>query len=277
MSLDTHHIDLEEIIDERFPNKKFPIHIISLLKKIAHIEDINQLLASLDPKKNVEFMQGVMDYLKLSITVYGKEHLHKDDAPMIFASNHPLGALDAVSMGSELGKIYGENIKFYANEFLNELKPLKEMFLPIYKYGAQSRDNVTIVNEFFESENHLVTFPAGATSRMRKNGLQDLVWHKNFIQKAIQYKRSITPLHFVAHNSRFFYTLQYIREFIRSKQNFEMLFLASEIFKQEGNHYSFCIGEPIPWQTFDKSKTLAEWATWVRNKSYELPELYAVG
>lgn len=271
MPVDIHRIDLDEIINERFPDRKFPKVIVALLKKIAHIDDLNRMFSSLKPKRNVEFMHGVMDYLNLSVTVQGADYLKKNDNPMIFAGNHPLGALDAVTIGHVLGGIYGENVKFYANEFLNELKPIKDMFLPIYKYGAQSRDNAKVVQTFFESENHLVTFPAGATSRMRKNGLQDLVWHKNFIQKSIQYQRDVVPFYFVAQNSKFFYTLQHIREFIRSKQNFEMLFLASELFKQKGNHYTFYIGEPIPWQTFDKSKTPTQWAAWVREKAYQLP------
>lgn len=276
MAVDTHHIDLDEIISERFPNKKFPSIVKKTLKRIAHVDDINKLFSYAKPKINMEFIHASIDYLNLSVTVFGNENLKKDDKPKIFASNHPLGALDAVTIAHILGNIYSQDIKFYANEFLNELKPIKEMFLPIYKYGAQSRDNAKAVQEFFESKNHLITFPAGATSRKRKNGLQDLVWRKNFIQKSIQYQRDVVPLYFVAQNSRFFYTLQHIREFIHSKQNFEMLFLASELFKQKGNHFTLCIGEPISWQTFDKSKTPTQWATWVREKSYQLPKRYGI-
>ncbi|VBB45612.1 Phospholipid/glycerol acyltransferase [uncultured Paludibacter sp.] len=273
----THYIDFEEVIRERLPNKKLPRPVYLLLKKIAHVDDFNNMFSALSGKMNLEFMHGVIDYLNLSVTVFGKENLKKNDKPMIFSSNHPLGALDAVTMGHVLGNIYGEKIKFYANEFLNELKPVREMFLPIYKYSSQSRSNAETVQEFFESDNHLITFPAGATSRMRKNGLQDLVWHKNFIQKSIQYQRDVVPLYFNAQNSRFFYTLQKIRELIHSKQNFEMLLLASEIFKQKGNQYTFYIGEPVLWETFDKSKTPIEWAAWMREKTYQLPGKYEIG
>lgn len=276
MSIETHYIDFEQVIRDRFPNNHISLPVFYLLKKIAHINDFNRMFASLEPKMNVEFMKGVINYLQLNVKVYGSENLHKNDSPSIFASNHPLGALDAVTIGSVLGDIYGENIKFYANEILNELKPLKDMFLPIYKYGMQSRENVAVVKTFFETKQHLITFPAGATSRMRKNKLQDLVWHKNFIQKSIEHHRNVVPLYFDAKNSSFFYALQHIREFIRSNKNFEMLFLPSEIFKQKGNLFNLYIGDPINWQFFDRTKTPTQWAAFVKDKSYQLPQIYAI-
>ncbi len=36
---------------------------------------------------------------------------------------------------------------------------------------------------------------------------------------------------------------------------------------------SLVFGKPIPWQTFDNSKTSPEWADWVKSKSYELESL----
>ena len=51
-----------------------------------------------------------------------------------------------------------------------------------------------------------------------------------------------------------------------------MAMLASELFKQKGSHYQLFIGEPISWQTFDNSKSQKEWAAWVKNIVYELPE-----
>lgn len=270
------YIDFEEVIKERFPNKKIPRPLFLLIKKIAHVDDLNKVIENAAGSKDVDFMHRTVEYFDLKINVFGKENLQADDKPMIFAGNHPLGALDAVTIGSVLGKVYGNKIKFYANEFLNELKPLRTMFLPIYKYGAQNRNNAQIAEQFFLSGNHLVTFPAGATSRMRKNGLQDLEWQKNFIQKAVQNKRDVVPLYFKAQNSPRFYLLQYIREFLRLKVNIEMLMLPSEIFKQQGSQFSIYIGKPVPWKTFDKSKKPKEWAKWVRDKAYALPKKYEI-
>lgn len=267
----THYIDFDDLVRRRLPDKNIPRPLFLLLRRIAHIDDINKAMAALPGKFNLEFMDGLLNYLHIHVQVFGKENLHGNDKPLIFASNHPLGGLDAVSIAHILGSVYGNKIKFYANEFLDELKPLKDMFLPIYKYGAQCRDNVMEVENFFKSENHLITFPAGATSRMRKNGLMDLAWHKNFIRKAVQYNRDVVPLFFKAQNSHFFYNLEHIRETMHLKVNIEMLFLVSELFKQQGHHFSLYIGQPIKNETFDKSKTPTDWAAYVKRIAYDLP------
>jgi hypothetical protein len=49
-----------------------------------------------------------------------------------------------------------------------------------------------------------------------------------------------------------------------------MLYLADEMFRQKGKEIILVFGKPIPWQTFDKTKTAPEWAEWVKSKSYEL-------
>jgi len=265
-------IDFSQILRDRFPKTKFPEFVIRFLKKIFHENDLNDLFASMPGVKNIAFLDGCMKYFDIACSVVGLENLPKDSKPCIFVSNHPLGALDAVSIGSILGNEYNGKIKFYANELLTILEPLKELFLPIYKYGDQSRESVNDVRNFFESDNQLIIFPAGATSRIYGNKIIDLKWHKNCVHKAVQNHRDIVPMFFVARNSKFFYRLEKLRMFFKMKVNVEMLFLVDEIFKQKGHHFTLHIGKPIPWQTFDKSKTLTEWAQWLKRTSYKLTE-----
>jgi hypothetical protein len=52
-----------------------------------------------------------------------------------------------------------------------------------------------------------------------------------------------------------------------------MLYLADEMFKQKENEISLVFGKPIPWETFDKSRSALEWADWVKSKSYDLEHL----
>ena len=53
------------------------------------------------------------------------------------------------------------------------------------------------------------------------------------------------------------------------KVNIAMLFLVDEMFRNVGKNFRIVIGKPIPWQTFDQSRTPAEWAQYVENKVYE--------
>jgi len=51
-----------------------------------------------------------------------------------------------------------------------------------------------------------------------------------------------------------------------------MLYLVNEVYKQNNNTIHFVIGDPIPWETFDRSKSDLEWAAMLRDKVYELKE-----
>jgi hypothetical protein len=49
-----------------------------------------------------------------------------------------------------------------------------------------------------------------------------------------------------------------------------MLYLADEMFKQKDKEIRLVFGKPIPWETFDKTKSALEWADWVKSKTYDL-------
>jgi hypothetical protein len=42
------------------------------------------------------------------------------------------------------------------------------------------------------------------------------------------------------------------------------------MYKNVGKTFEIKIGKPIPWQTFDKSKTPQQWAQYVQDKVYSL-------
>lgn len=265
-------IDFDQLASTLFAGKKIPRFLMRILKKIAHEDGLNKLFDSAPGKKNMDFVDACMDFYRIRCIVKGIENLPADAKPLIFASNHPLGALDAISILHLIGHRYDGKIKFYANEILNHVEPLKEMVLPVSKYSYQGRNNVRKVQEFFRSSEHLLIFPAGATSRKYGDKIIDLEWQKNFIQKSVHYNRDVVPLYFEARNSTFFYFLEKIREKMNSRINFEMLFLVDEIFKQKGNTFTLYIGQPVSWETFDDSKTLQEWAAVVKELAYKLPE-----
>jgi len=50
-----------------------------------------------------------------------------------------------------------------------------------------------------------------------------------------------------------------------------MLLLPDEMFKQRGKSFTITFGKPIPWQTFDHTKSPTEWAEEVKKVVYGLP------
>jgi putative hemolysin len=100
--------------------------------------------------------------------------------------------------------------------------------------------------------------------------IRDLPWKKTFVSKSVETHRDVVPIHFSGQNSNFFYKLANICKKLGIKFNVAMLFLVDEMYKNEHGNFTVTIGKPIPWQTFDKSKSPAAWAQWVQDKVYEL-------
>ena len=119
----------------------------------------------------------------------------------------------------ELAKEYDGKVRFFSNDLLMFLKPMKEMFVPVNKFGTQAKGHAELMQQLYESENHLVTFPAGMCSRKVRGKIVDLEWKKNFITKAVQYKRDVVPVYFEGRNSNFFYALANVRKFLKIKFN----------------------------------------------------------
>ena len=49
-----------------------------------------------------------------------------------------------------------------------------------------------------------------------------------------------------------------------------MLFLVDEMYRNVNHTFTVKIGKPIPWQTFDHSRTPKEWAQYVEDMVYKL-------
>lgn len=264
------HLDVAAILKHKMPHRRLPNFVVNYLKKIVHQEELNHFFKQTEGVEGLEFMEAaIFDHLQASADFEGLDNLPPTSGKYIFVSNHPLGGLDSIIIGLMLGKHYEGKVKFYANDILMFLKPLKEMFIPINKTGRQSRENLQIINDFYLSDNHLITFPAGTCSRKRKGKIEDLEWKKNFIVKAVEHQRDVVPIYFEGRNSNFFYNLSNIRTTL-GLPNIEMLYLVREMHKQRGNHFTVKVGNTIPYQTFDKQKRPIEWAAWVKEKVYEM-------
>ena len=263
-------IDIDKIVRERAGKKaKFiPKWLTGLLARIIHQEFINIYLRR--GRVGVDFCKGVVEYVGANVTVEGKENLPDDGRLYTFVSNHPLGAIDGVTLGWIIGEHYGGKIKYLVNDLLMNLEGLAPLCVPINKIGKQARSFPAIVESTFASDCHVIMFPAGLCSRKQADGtIRDIPWNKAFIVKSVQHERDIVPIHFDGHNSNRFYNVARWCKRLHLP-NFAMALLPDEMYRSRGNHYTVRIGKPIPWQTFDKSKKPGEWGRWVQDRVYEI-------
>jgi len=265
-------IDIAKVLRHKAPKTKVPQFIINYLRRIVHEDEFNQFFKENPDLKNLDFIEAAFNYLEVTTNIEGVENLPPKGGKYIFASNHPLGGLDGIATGYLLGKEYDGKVRFFSNDLMMNLHPMRELFVPVNKTGTQSKDHAEMMQQLYESDNHLVTYPAGMCSRKIKGKIVDMEWKKNFISKAIQYQRDVVPIYFEGRNSNFFYNMAKVRKFFRIKLNIEMMYLADEMFKQKGNQFTILIGKPIAWQTFDKSKSQAQWAEWVKEIVYSMED-----
>lgn len=267
-------IDIEQILNDKMGHKSkyVPYLLILWLKRIAHQDRLNKFLWESRHKSGVDWLEECVHYLDMTLDVRGAENLpSKDDGRLYtFVSNHPLGGIDGVALGAIIGRHYDGRFRYLVNDLLMNLPGLAPVCIPINKTGSQSRNFPAMVEAGFNSNNHMLMFPAGLCSRKIKGKIRDLAWKKTFITKSVEAKRDIIPIHFDGCNSNFFYNLANICKKLHIKTNLAMLFLVDEMYKNEHKRFKITIGKPIAWQTFDKSKTSMEWAKMVEDMVYKL-------
>ncbi len=273
-------VDIDNILKSKMGSKArfLPRPLVTWLKRTVHQDQVNAYLWESRHLVGTEWLEECVRYLDATLDIVGAENLpdKNDGRHYTFVSNHPLGGEDGVALGAIIGRHYDGRFRYLVNDLLMNLPGLAPLCIPINKTGKQGRDFPKMVEAGFQSDNHILMFPAGLCSR-RKNGMiRDIDWKKTFVAKSVEYKRDVVPIHFSGRNSNFFYRLaNFSDRFLPF--NLAMLFLVDEMYKNVHKTFRVTIGKPIPWQTFDHSRKPAEWAQWVKERVYELGEGQASG
>ena len=266
-------IDIDKILKGKLGAKaKFvPAFLVNWLKRVAHEDQVNAFLWESRDKVGVEWLEECVRYLDMTLEIVGKENLPdpNDGRLYTFVSNHPLGGEDGVALGAIIGRHYDGRFRYLVNDLLMNLPGLAPVCIPINKTGSQSRNFPAMVEAGFQSDNHMLMFPAGLCSRKHNGQIRDIPWSKTFVSKSVQYQRDVVPIHFGGQNSNFFYRLANFSDKCLPF-NLAMLFLVDEMYKNVHKTFRIAIGKPIPWQTFDKSRKPVEWAQFVKDQVYIL-------
>lgn len=258
-------IDVSAIIHDRFPGA--PGWVCSLARRIMREDFLNEFLRR--GHEGVEFCTKSVEYLQVKVEVEGLDRVPLDGR-YTFASNHPLGGIDGVTLGGIIGERFDGKVKFLVNDFLLALKGLRPLVIGVNKVGAQARNLVAETDAMFASDVQVLIFPAGLCSRKIDGVVQDLPWSKTFITKSVQSGRDIVPVHFYGENSKLFYNVATLQKKLGIKAPIAMAMLPGELVKGYGKTFRVVFGDPIPVSTFDKSRKPAQWAAWVRDKVYQL-------
>ncbi len=273
---ETNLIDLRKIFTAKVPKlmNHMPEWLFRKIQRLLHEADINEILTKYADKQGLDFINAVVADFNLEVVLEGVDNLMASDRILV-ASNHPLGGLDGIALIGAVGNYRGETLT-PVNDFLMFVKNLRPIFIPVSKVGsatANKEESLKLFNETFAGDATICYFPFGLCSRKAKGGkIMDLDWKKTFVTKSKAYQRDIVPVHIEGRNSDFFYNLARFRKRLGIKVNIEMAFLVDEFFKQRNKTLTITFGKPIPYQTFDRRFSDAEWAEKLRRFSYQLPK-----
>jgi putative hemolysin len=268
----TKTIDIEKSIkngNSKFL-KKLPRFFIRLMIRITGQEEMNRVIYNNREKSGVPFINGILKDWNVKVEITG-EHNIPSSGRFIFAANHPVGGMDAMSIFNMMYRFFPVIVS-PSNELLKAIPNLRPLILGLNVFGKNTKETAQKINELFESDIQVMMFPAGEVSRRRKGVISDPLWQKSFITKAVQHRRDIIPVFISGRNSNLFYFVANLRKFLGVKMYVETLLLPREMLKQRNSTIIINIGKPISYKTLTPELTHAEWAFKIKSIVYSLPE-----
>lgn len=267
-------INIREIFMQKNPGmaRMIPGFIFRMIHNIMRLDFMNNFIVKYGHLRGMDFVTASVEDFEVEEEVVGLEHVPSAGS-YIFAANHPLGGFDALLLMKNVNERLGK-LKFLVNDVLMSIRPLKPLFVPVNHHGSNSRDAARIMKETYQSGEQILIFPSGLASRKIRGKVVDMDWQKHFISKAVEYQRDVIPVHISGRNSGRFYWLAKWRKVLGIQWNLEMFLLPDETYRHRKKKIRLIFGDPIPWSTFDKSRTQLQWADYVKKLVYDLPAQY---
>ncbi|MDZ7847664.1 MAG: 1-acyl-sn-glycerol-3-phosphate acyltransferase [Owenweeksia sp.] len=265
-------IDVKKVVASKSETlaKWMPGFILNFLKRLLREKEVNETVKRVKHLEGLEFVDGALKDIDVTVNTIGLENI-PEKGGVIIAANHPLGGIDGMAFMKAVGEVRSD-IQFLVNDMLFMFEGMQSLFVPVNKVGQNPREATKLIEEAYAKEIALLVFPSGLVSRKLPGGIQDLDWKRSFILKAVRNKKNIVPAHISGQNSKRFYRFSKLRQLLGIKRNLEMGLLADEMYRQRGSTITVRFGKAVPYQQFDNSKSPAEWAAYMRQKTYDLPK-----
>ena len=222
--------------------------MINSAKRLVYEDKINSFLKEHEDDAPFDFIEAVLEYFNFSYKFASNQIENiPPSGKCIIIANHPLGALDALSLIDMIRKVRVD-VKIMANDVLSHLKPLKPILLDVDVFSLKiSKQSIEKIYSALDKEQAVVIFPSGEVSRVKPNGIKDTKWHKGFLKFAVKKQAPILPVYIKARNSSLFYTVSSINKKIST------ILLPMEMFKKRGKQIEFKIGQIVPPKSFMKN------------------------
>ena len=159
-------VEYNQIIFNKFPSF-LKRAIILFLKKLLHIDEINNIIESFKYKSGIDFIDELFELLDISYTVSAKDKLKiPSEGKLLVVSNHPLGGVDGLILLKLISDVRSD-VKIVVNDILLNIDNLKNHFLPFNVFsGKTQRENIELIYKSINNNEAIIVFPAGEVSRV---------------------------------------------------------------------------------------------------------------
>lgn len=265
-------IDIEALLKKRFPDlnaiqKPLFRLVCMLFKKILHEKEINHFINSRQHLVGLEFLDAVLDHFDFRFRLSNRDRQNiPDQGRVIIVANHPLGSLDGLALVKLVSEVRPD-VRIVATTLLNQIEPLKSLFLVVDNISSKARHILSMKNiiKALHQEQAVILFPTGEVSRIRPQGIRDSKWKTGFVLLSRKTQSPVLPIYIDARNSASFYALSSIYKPLGT------LLLVNEMFKKNKEEISFKIGNPIPSESlFELPLTPKKIARKMRKHVYSL-------
>ncbi len=264
-------IETEDIIRAAKLNKIGGASAARVLMLLLRINKINKLYAEKAHMKGIDFIDDLIDELKLNFTV-SEEELGRipRTGPFITVSNHPFGGIDGMLMIKIIASVRPD-YKILANFLTQRVEPVKDFILPVnpFEDRKDAKSSVTGIKyalKHLREGNALGIFPAGEVSsyNMYAVGISDRQWQTPALKMIRSAGVPVLPVYFTGSNSRLFHLLGLIHPSLRTVR------LPSELFNKKKQMIRIRIGNPVSVKEQSQFSDIDRYGRFLRAKTYAL-------
>ncbi len=225
---------------------------LKFITNFARFKKINQLYQAHAQKAATEFVDSIIDELKLNILADGKDlkNIPKQGA-FIAVSNFPLGGIEGLAL-YKLFRQYRPDIKIIVSRKFHSIKPLDQITLPLP--DPQSIYTISFLKNIYThlyNGHPIIIFPAVKPAKYnpKDNLISDRKWNTNIIRLVKTVNYPVLPVFVNNKNSLLFHVLGFLHPV------FQALVLEHEIKKQKNQDILIRIGKPVQHTTLTKFDT----------------------
>ena len=255
---------------------KWGHRLVDLLMKLVNLDTFTEIYDSQAMYAGNMFAQKILECTGTDYLISGAEVLDNlPEGAFITIHNHPYGGVDGMVVLDLIGGKRND-YKVMVNKILGYMKALNPGIITVTPTGeertAPTSESIRGVREamgHLRDGHPLGLFPSGACSDLKPREhwtISDRQWQEPIIRLIKKARVPIVPIHFIDHNSMFYYLLGLISWKIR------LLRLPTEVIDKGGKRVRVAIGKPVSVEEQAKYTDIGSYGRFLRSLVYDMPE-----